>query len=227
MDGASDILQNLSVIAIPILLAITLHEAAHGYVANYFGDPTAKNLGRLSLNPIRHIDPFGTIILPALLFFTSGFIFGYAKPVPVQTQNLGNPKRDMMWVALAGPAANIFLALMGGVLLVVSGVLPEPIQSWFLQNAHFLILFNIILAIFNMFPLPPLDGGRVLTGLLPGPLAYQFARIERYGLLILIGLIFVLPFALGAAGINFSLFEVLVFRPALALYDIIVGLFTG
>ena len=229
MESANDFLLGLSVIAIPLLLAITLHEAAHGYVANMLGDPTAKKMGRLSLNPIRHIDPFGTIMLPVLVWFLSGFsfIFGYAKPVPVTTSNLRNPKRDMIWVALAGPAANIFLALSGGVLLVVSTILPEFFQEWFVTSVGYLIFFNLLFAIFNMIPLPPLDGGRVLTGLLPGPLAYQFAKVERFGIFIFLGLIFVLPWLLGNMGINFNLFEVLVFRPALALYNIIVTLFTG
>ena len=223
----SEILLNVSVIAIPILLAVTLHEAAHGYVANMLGDPTAKMMGRLSLNPIRHVDPVGTVIVPALMFFTTGFIFGWAKPVPVTTQNLRHPKRDMIWVALAGPAANIFLAICGGLLLAVSGVLPDFIQDWFIRNLHFLIFFNILLAIFNMLPLPPLDGGRVMTGLLPGPLAYRFAQVERYGLFILVGLIFLLPMAFRAVGINFNLFEVLVFRPARSLYEMSVSVFAG
>lgn len=220
-----EILLRISVMALPILLAITLHEAAHGYVANYFGDSTAKRLGRLSLNPIKHIDPFGTIILPVALFFIGGFIFGYAKPVPVTTQNLRNPKRDMVWVALAGPAANIFLALMGGVLLLLLPIIPGVAHDWFANNLTFMIFFNFLIALFNMLPLPPLDGGRVVAGLLPGPLAYKFNQIERYGFIILLGLIFLLPMLFSSLGIRFNLLQVLIFNPAYWLTDFILNLF--
>jgi Zn-dependent protease len=220
-----EILLRISVMALPILLAITLHEAAHGYVANYFGDSTAKRLGRLSLNPIKHIDPFGTIILPAALFFIGGFIFGYAKPVPVTTQNLRNPKRDMVWVALAGPAANIFLALMGGVLLLLLPIIPGFAHDWFANNLMFMIFFNFLIALFNMLPLPPLDGGRVVAGLLPGPLAYKFNQIERYGFIILLGLIFLLPMLFSSLGLRFNLLQFLIFDPAYWLTDLILNLF--
>ncbi len=222
-----NILVNFSIMAIPILLAITLHEAAHGYVANYFGDPTAKMMGRLTLNPIRHIDPIGTILMPLLLLLVAGFMFGYAKPVPVTTQNLRNPKTDMIWVALAGPAANIFLALMGGVLIMTLGIVPEFFQVWFANNLSFLIYFNCLLAIFNMMPLPPLDGGRVLAGLLPGPLAYKFSRIEPYGIFILVGVIFILPRLSQVLGVNVDLGGAFIFGPAQGLYAFIVGLFSG
>lgn len=220
-----EILLRISVMALPILLAITLHEAAHGYVANYFGDSTAKRLGRLSLNPIKHIDPFGTIILPAALFFIGGFIFGYAKPVPVTTQNLRNPKRDMVWVALAGPAANIFLALMAGVLLLLLPIIPGVAHEWFANNLTFMIFFNFLIALFNMLPLPPLDGGRVVAGLLPGPLAYKFNQIERYGFIILLGLIFLLPMLFSSLGLRFNLLQFLIFDPAYWLTDLILNLF--
>ena len=224
-----NILVTLSVIALPLLLAITLHEAAHGYVANYFGDPTAKMMGRLSLNPVRHIDPFGTIILPLLIFVLSSFTFtfGYAKPVPVTTQNLRNPKTDMIWVALAGPAANIFLAMVGGVLLMTLGIVPEFLQEWLANSLFFMILINCLLAIFNMMPLPPLDGGRVVAGLLPGPLAYKFASIERYGFFILVGVIFILPRLSGVLGVNIDIGRALIFGPAQNLTMFIVNLFTG
>lgn len=220
-----EILLRISVMALPILLAITLHEAAHGYVANYFGDSTAKRLGRLSLNPIKHIDPFGTIILPGVLFFIGGFIFGYAKPVPVTTQNLRNPKRDMIWVALAGPAANIFLALVGGVLLLLLPIIPGVAHDWFANNLTFMIFFNFLIALFNLLPLPPLDGGRVVAGLLPGPLAYKFNQIERYGFIILLGLIFLLPMLFSSLGIRFNLLQYLIFDPAYWLTDLILNLF--
>lgn len=216
----------LTIIAIPILLAITLHEAAHGYVANHFGDPTAKMLGRLSLNPIKHIDPFGTILLPLMLFFMGGFIFGYAKPVPVNSRNLRNPKIDMVWVALAGPAANIFLALVGGFLILSFGIIPLGMIAWFKQMVGFMIFFNCLLAIFNMLPIPPLDGSRVLAGFLPGPLAYKFGQLDRYGLFIVIGFIFLLPMLLEGAGINFPVSRVLIFDPAFALADFIAGIFS-
>ena len=222
-----NILVNFSVMAVPILLAITLHEAAHGYVANYFGDPTAKMMGRLTLNPIRHIDPIGTILMPLLLLLVAGFMFGYAKPVPVTMQNLRNPKTDMIWVALAGPAANIFLALMGGALIMTLGIVPEFFQVWFANNLSFLIYFNCLLAIFNMMPLPPLDGGRVLAGLLPGPLAYKFSRIEPYGIFILVGVIFILPRLSQVLGVNVDLGGAFIFGPAQGLYAFIVGIFSG
>jgi len=224
MDG---LIQNLTIMLIPILLAITLHEAAHGFAANYFGDPTAKMMGRLSLNPVKHIDPFGTILLPLILFMMGGFIFGYAKPVPVTTRNLRNPKIDMIWVALAGPAANIFLALVGGVLILTLKFIPDAAAGWFAGNLSFLIFFNCLLAIFNLLPVPPLDGSRVLGALLPGPLAYKFAGLDRFGLFLVIGIFFLLPFLLAQIGINFPIGEVLIFKPAQALYQFIVGIFGG
>ncbi len=216
----------LSFMVIPILLAITLHEAAHGYAANHFGDPTAKMQGRLSLNPIRHIDLFGTIVLPLLLFFMGGFIFGYAKPVPVNSRNLRNPKRDMVWVALAGPAANVFLALVGGILILTLGIIPEGMVDWFANSISFLIFFNCIIAIFNMLPIPPLDGSRVIAGFLPAPLAYKFGQLDRYGLFIVLGVIFLLPMLLRAVGIDFPIGQIFIFGPAEAMYNFIVGIFT-
>lgn len=217
---------NISIMALPILLAITLHEAAHGYVANYFGDPTAKMMGRLSLNPIRHIDPFGTIILPLVLFFMGGLIFGYAKPVPVTTQNLKNPRTDMVWVALAGPAANIFLAFCGGILLLTLGIIPDVMAEWFAAMLGFMIFFNCIIAIFNILPVPPLDGSRVIARFMPGPMAYRFGQLDRYGLFIVIGVFFLLPYVLSIIGINLPIARFLIFEPANAMYTYIVELFT-
>jgi Zn-dependent protease len=179
---------------VPAILAITLHEAAHGFVARWFGDNTAWQQGRVSANPLKHIDPFGTIILPGmLLLMHSPFLFGYAKPVPVRFANLRNPRRDMIWVAAAGPGANLAMAIVAGLLAHAVGFAPPNAQDWLLSNIENAIVLNVMLAVFNMIPLPPLDGGRVLLGLLPIRLAVPFARLERYGMLILMGLLFLLP----------------------------------
>jgi Zn-dependent protease len=187
----SDLIQTVLIYALPVLFAITLHEAAHGYVARHFGDNTAWMLGRITLNPLKHIDPIGTILMPLMLYFaTSGaFLFGYAKPVPVNFSQLRNPKRDMIWVALAGPAANFVQAVMWAVLLIVlvgSGVE----EKFFLRMAQGGILVNLVMWAFNLFPLPPLDGGRVLAGLLPrGGAQNLLARIEPFGFFIVMALV--------------------------------------
>ncbi len=184
------LIQTVALYALPVLFAITVHEAAHGYAALHFGDKTAYVLGRITLNPLKHIDPMGTILMPLLLYFaTSGaFLFGYAKPVPVRFGNLRNPKRNMIWVALAGPAANFIQALIWGTLLYIlkgSGV-SEP---FFLQMAQGGVLVNIVMFAFNLFPLPPLDGGRILVGLLPHRQAELVSRIEPWGFFIVMGLV--------------------------------------
>ena len=179
---------------VPVLLAITLHEAAHGFVAHRCGDDTAWRLGRVSFNPLKHIDLFGTILLPGmLLFLHAPFLFGYAKPVPVKFGALRNPRRDMVWVAAAGPATNLLLATAAALLVHFVGLLPTGVDQWFLQNLKNAIVINVVLAVFNMVPLPPLDGGRVAVGLLPNVLAIRLARVERYGMLIIIGALFILP----------------------------------
>ncbi len=186
----SNLIQTVAIYALPVIFAITLHEAAHGYVARHFGDKTAWMLGRVTLNPIKHIDPVGTILMPALLYFaTSGaFLFGYAKPVPVNFGNLRNPKRDMVWVALAGPVSNLFQALLWGILLYVlmgAGVS----ERFFIEMCRAGMLVNVVMFVFNLFPLPPLDGGRVLVGLLPWRAAAAVSRIEPWGFFIVMGLV--------------------------------------
>ena len=192
MDITS-ILQGISIWALPVLLAIVLHEVAHGWVANKLGDDTARWMGRLTLNPIKHIDPIGTILIPLLLVVSgAGFVFGYAKPVPINFRKLNNPKRDMVWVALAGPLTNLALAFISVGLLSITIHLPNALL-WFTEPLAAMlqasIIINIVLFVVNLVPLPPLDGGRVAVGLLPNPLAYQLERIEPYGFFILVGLL--------------------------------------
>lgn len=187
----NDIIQTIAVYALPVLFAITLHEAAHAYAAKYFGDPTAYMLGRMSLNPVRHIDPLGTIVIPIALYLaTSGaFVFGYAKPVPIDFGKLRNPKRQMAWVSLAGPAANFIMALLWMIVLIFLHAAHVQ-ESFFLEMAQAGILVNILMFAFNLVPIPPLDGGRILTSMLPNHLANQFARIEPYGFFIVLALIY-------------------------------------
>jgi Zn-dependent protease len=215
-----------SVWFLPVILAITFHEAAHGWVAERCGDPTARLLGRVSFNPIRHIDLFGTLLLPALLLLLKApFLFGYAKPVPVNFGRLRHPRRDMIWVALAGPAANILLALAAALLLHPAVHVPPALAPWIGENLANAILINVVLAVFNMLPLPPLDGGRVLTGLLPHHAALRFARLEPFGLLILIGLLFLVPVAAQSLfGIQFNPMVDLLWPPIVGLYSLILDL---
>ena len=186
----TELLQTVLIYALPVLFAITVHEAAHGYAARHFGDNTAYMLGRITLNPIKHIDPVGTILMPLMLYFaTSGaFLFGYAKPVPVQFGNLRNPKRDMIWVALAGPASNFVQAILWAVVLVV--LATNGVQErFFVEMARAGILVNLVMWAFNLFPLPPLDGGRILAGLLPWKQAQWLERIEPFGFFIVMALV--------------------------------------
>ncbi|MFM1948074.1 MAG: hypothetical protein RL706_95 [Pseudomonadota bacterium] len=185
----SNLIQTVSVYAIPVIFAITMHEAAHGYVAKYFGDRTAYMMGRVTLNPFSHIHWVGTILLPLLLYFsTSGaLLFGYAKPVPVNFGNLRHPKRDMVWVALAGPAANLLQAIVWALLYVVYTDFGVT-EKFFLAMCKAGVLSNVVMFAFNLFPLPPLDGGRIVVGLLPWKQAYQFSRIEPYGFFIVMAL---------------------------------------
>jgi Zn-dependent protease len=196
-------LYDVSVWVLPLVIAITFHEAAHGFVAHRLGDNTAYDLGRVSFNPLRHIDPFGTLIMPAILFMAhSPFLFGYAKPVPVNFRALRSPRIDMVLVALAGPATNIALALIAAAVFHVVGYLPANAALWAANNLKNALVINVILAIFNMLPIPPLDGGRVAVGLLPKVLALPLSRLEPFGMLILIGVLILLPLAGSQFGLN-------------------------
>jgi Zn-dependent protease len=187
---ALDVVQKVTISALPVIFAITVHEAAHGYAARHFGDTTAAAAGRISLNPIRHIDPFGTILLPALTMLIGGMLFGWAKPVPVDFGRLRHPKRDMLWVAAAGPGSNLAMMLLWALIIKISLILPTSISLPLALMGAAGIWINAILMLLNLLPLPPLDGGRIAVSLLPHSYAWQFAKLERYGFIILIVLLF-------------------------------------
>jgi len=196
-------LYDVSVWVLPLVFAITFHEAAHGFVAHQLGDKTAWELGRVSFNPLKHIDPFGTLVLPAMLLLAhSPFLFGYAKPVPVNFRALRNPRIGMVLVALAGPATNIALALFAAAAFHLLPLVPASAAQWVDDNLKNALVINVVLAVFNMLPIPPLDGGRVAVGLLPRWLAIPLSRLEPYGMLILIGFLIVLPLAGSQFGLN-------------------------
>lgn len=223
----------ISIWALPVLFAITLHEAAHGYVARLFGDDTAWREGRVSFNPAKHIDPFGTLLLPGLLLLFQlptvlqgqpPLLFGFAKPVPVNFRALRHPRRDMIWVAAAGPGMNIILAIFAALLLHLTGYLPTLFGPWVTENLTNAVLINAVLAVFNMLPLPPLDGGRVAVGILPDVLARPLAQLERYGFLIIFGLLFI-PFWLNTTlGIDIDILSWVISNGASAVIKAISAL---
>ena len=191
---------------IPVLVAITFHEAAHGFAAHLLGDDTAWRLGRVSFNPLKHIDPVGTILLPGILLLVhSPFLFGYAKPVPVNFRALRNPRRDMVLVAAAGPAMNIALAVVAALLFHLVGYLPPTLAPWVTENLKNGLIINVVLAVFNLFPIPPLDGGRILVGILPKAMAAPVARLEPYGIAILLGVLIVLPLLGAQLGVDLNI----------------------
>ncbi len=208
---------------LPVIFAVTFHEAAHGFVAYRFGDDTAYRAGRMTLNPLAHVDPFGTVLLPALLFVSSGFLFGYAKPVPVNFGRLHHPRRDTVLVALAGPAMNILLAIISSLLFYGVDWIPSGAAQWAAANLVHSIQLNAVLCVFNMLPFPPLDGGRVAVGILPRFLAVPLARVEPYGMLILLAL-FIVSYAGARSGFHFNLLGWLIGVPADALIQFVLKL---
>jgi Zn-dependent protease len=221
----AEMLRGATTWVLPVIFAVTFHEAAHGFVAYRFGDDTAARAGRMTLNPLSHVDPFGTVLLPALLFISSGFLFGYAKPVPVNFGRLHHPRRDMVLVALAGPVMNIVLALISSLLFFGVAWVPSSGTQLAAANLVHSVQLNAVLCVFNMLPFPPLDGGRVAVGILPRFLALPLARVEPYGMMILL-LLFVVSYAGASLGLGFNLLGLLIGVPADALIQFVL-LVTG
>jgi Zn-dependent protease len=219
-------LREASTLVLPVVIAVTFHEAAHGFVAYRLGDDTARQAGRVTFNPLKHIDLFGTMILPALLLLSSSgrFMFGYAKPVPVNFRRLNHPRQDMVWVAVAGPATNVLLAIASSLLFYGVDLMPPSPAEWLAANLVNSIQFNALICVFNMLPLPPLDGGRVAVGLLPDALALPLARVERYGMLILLLLLFVLPYIGEQTGRNLNILGWLIGAPKEALIRFVLAI---
>jgi Zn-dependent protease len=220
-----DMIYTASTWVLPVVIAITLHEAAHGFVAHRLGDDTAYRLGRVTFNPLKHIDLFGTILMPAvLLFLRSPVLFGYAKPVPVNFGALRHPRRDMVLVALAGPGINIALAVLAALLFHIVVYLPSEAAPWVARNLRNALLINVVLAVFNMLPLPPLDGGRVAVGLLPNFLALPLARLERYGMIILVAALLILPVLGSQIGVDLNIISHLITGPIETILRVIIRL---
>jgi Zn-dependent protease len=222
-----EMLYTASTWVLPLIIAITLHEAAHGFAAHMLGDDTAWRLGRVSINPLKHIDPFGTLLMPALLLLLRApFLFGYAKPVPVNFRALRHPRRDMILVAAAGPATNLVLATLAALLFHVIAFFPSTWGLWLAHNLRNALIINVVLAVFNMIPLPPLDGGRVMVGLLPNFLAVPLARLEPYGVMILLALMLLPPFLGAQTGVDLNILSRLISGPTEAILTVILR-FTG